>query len=285
MDAQLFKRFCHIAYDRAGIFLKDGKEALVSARVAKRLRALGMESISDYIDFLENDETGQEVVHFLDVISTNFTHFMREPDHFDLLREKAREWAEAGVGKLRLWSAASSSGEEPYSIAITLEEALAERGANYLILATDISTQVLARARNAVYKASTLKAFSKAQIQEHFLKRPDLEGDEPFFEVKPNLKEHLVFKRLNLSKPPFPMSGPMDVVFCRNVMIYFDQEVRQRLVSEAERLLKPGGLLMIGHTETLTGVQHNLKPIRPSVFVKRQPGESTKTPERRGGGR
>lgn len=273
MDAALFRQFCELAYARAGIKLVAGKEALVSARIGKRLRALGLRTPREYLEYLSEDEDGEEIVHFLDVISTNFTYFLREPDHFALLAERAQALAAGGKREVRVWCAASSSGEEPYSIAVILNEVREATGLDYLILATDISTRVLAVARRGEYEAERLGKLTRQQQLKCFerIKGPD--GAEKY-RVRDELRRRIVFQRLNLAEPPFPMKGPFDFVFCRNVMIYFDQQVRQRLVAEIERLLGPGALLLIGHAETLSGLGSGLAAVQPSVYRRPVPGES-----------
>ncbi|MBN1824776.1 MAG: protein-glutamate O-methyltransferase [Candidatus Eisenbacteria bacterium] len=267
MDQALFRKFCKLAHDKAGIHLKEGKESLVQARVAKRLRALGLDHPREYLEYMERDESGEELVLFLDVISTNFTNFFREPDHFDVLAEDVKRLVlEKGRRRIRLWSAASSSGEEPYTMAITVLEALEGAPADFRILATDISTRMLARAEEGVYAAGRLEGVPKAFRHKYFERIGRRGSEEESYRIRPAVRERVVFRRLNLADPPFPMQGPLDVVFCRNVMIYFDQPVRQRLVSEIERLLAPGGLLCIGHSETLSTVKNHLKYIRSSVF-------------------
>ncbi|MHB8079293.1 MAG: CheR family methyltransferase [Candidatus Krumholzibacteriia bacterium] len=265
MNQQLFRQFADIAYARAGIRLNDGKESLVSARIAKRIRALGLGSDREYLEFLQADESGEELVQFLDVISTNFTFFLREPDHFDLLAAHLRACVDEGRRELTIWSAASSTGEEPYSLAITALEALEGSGARVRILATDISTRVLATAGRGVYDAARLEKLSRAQRAKYFERLQTPDGEESYV-VRPEVRKLLVFQRLNLARPPFPMKGPFDAIFCRNVMIYFDAPVRQGLVREFERLLGPGDPLMIGHSESLTGLQTRLLTIQPSVY-------------------
>lgn len=270
LNASLFKRFCDLAYSRAGIRLAPGKESLVATRVAKRLRALNLDSPRSYLDYLENDTSGNEIVQFLDVISTNFTSFFREKEHFDLLGRTIAQDYEQGQRRFRYWSAASSSGEEPYSMAITLLETLAgyEKGCDIRILATDISTRMLERANAGVYAAKAVADLSPGLRQRYFEQTRDDDGESECFSVVSALRALIVYKRLNLAAPPFPMVGPLDAVFCRNVMIYFDQPVRQRLVLEIERLLRPGGFLMIGHTETLTGIECGLNFEKPSIYRK-----------------
>jgi chemotaxis protein methyltransferase CheR len=280
MEAALFDRFRDIAYNRAGIHLREGKESLVAARVAKRQRALGLHSDGAYLRFLEEDESGDELVQFLDAISTNFTSFYRESDHFDLFGAELRRWIEAGQRRIRIWCAASSSGEEPYTLAITALEALNDRPLDVRILATDISTRVLQHAQAGRYEAKRLEPVSRDRLRRYFVRS---KGEE-LYEVAPPLRALLTFKRLNLAKPPWPMRGPLDAIFCRNVMMYFDQTVRQRLVTEATRLLRPGGLFFVGHAETLSGLSTDLVARHPSVYAlpagpseKRRTSRSRKT--------
>jgi len=268
MDAAVFNEFQGIAYRQAGIVLNKGKESLVSARVAKRLRALELSGPSAYLEYLDRDESGEELVRFLDAISTNFTNFFRERDHFDLLSKAVREWFDAGQRRFRIWSAASSTGEEPYSIVLTIREALDPKAIDFRLLATDISTRVLQTARQGVYEESRLSSLTRRQRAMHLELVGRSRTGAPTYQVRSELRRSVSFSRLNLSQPPFPMSGPFDFVFCRNVMIYFDRTVRQGLVSEIERLLRPDGILVTGHSETLTGLTTGFRALRPSVYVK-----------------
>ncbi len=263
VDKKVFDKFRKLIYEYSGICLGPRKEALVSARVGKRMRALDIAEFDEYLQYLEADDTGTEIVSFLDVISTNVTSFFREPRHFDFLRDVFSEWLEQGQQRFRFWCAAASSGEEPYSIAITLLEALKGRNADVRILATDISTKVLDECRQGVYREDKLETVPKALRLKYFHK-----NGSGGYAVTQNLKDLILFKRLNLATPPFPMRGPLDVVFCRNVMIYFDNTVRLGLLNEAIRLLRPGGYLIVGHTESLAGMISNLKSVRPSVYTK-----------------
>ncbi len=263
MQAEVFRRFCEYALKEAGISLGPRKEALVAARVGKRMRALGLANEAAYLAYLEAEKTGQELIRFLDVISTNHTAFFREPDHFDLLRTLVTTWYSEGQRTLRIWSAASSTGEEPYSIAMTVRSAVTAPDLDFKLLATDLSTRVLAAAEAGIYSAERIEKVDRSLRQRFFV---HLAKGSDEYQVRPELRRDLVFRRLNLSQPPFPMRGPLDVVFCRNVLIYFDQPVRQRLISAIEGLLKPGGWLFIGHSETLAGIASNFRALRPSIF-------------------
>jgi chemotaxis protein methyltransferase CheR len=266
MDRAVFDRFRSIVYKTSGISLNDTKEALVSARVAKRMRALGLEDYETYLQRVEEDRDGREVIHLIDAISTNVTSFFREPAHFDLLSHLVSRWMDEGQKRFRFWSAASSTGEEPYTMAMTLLEATQGRSVDMRILATDISTAVLEKCRVGAYAADKLAGVPGPLRDRYFELRRD--GRAGQYVAKPCMRDLLAFQRLNLSQPPFPMRGPMDVVFCRNVMIYFDNGVRRRLLEEIYRLLKPGGYLMVGHAESLTGMMSEFKVFRPSVYVK-----------------
>ena len=272
MKPNVFRAFCDLAYEQAGIKLGEEKLALVSARVGKRLRALNLTSEVDYLEVLRTDDGG-ELIEFLDVISTNFTSFFREPAHFDRLAQDLGARMAQGQKSFRLWCAASSSGEEPYTIALVLDQLFAGQGVEWKVLATDISTKVLGMAKRGQYRAQQLKAVQRDALARSFVKmRGDATGDDVVYEAGPELKSHLTFARLNLARPPFPMRGPFDAVLCRNVMIYFDAPIRQALVSEMERLVRPGGLVVVGHAETLSGLETGLQVIAPSVY--RRPGAS-----------
>lgn len=268
MHESVFHRFRDLAQRLAGISLRDGSETLVSARVATRMRELELTNEADYLAVLEGDDA--ETIRFLDAISTGFTSFWREEDHFIELADRARRDVERGQRRFRFWSAACSSGQEPYSMAIALEPVFRGTGADWKILATDLSTRRLARATRGVYSEDEVGPLGAEARALHL----EAAGQHPvfgaLFEVRAELKAHLSFRRLNLSAPPFPMKGPLDAIFCRNVMFYFDPPVRRVLVQEAERLLKPGGALYIGHSETLSQLSSTLQPVRPSVFCKRE---------------
>ncbi|KMQ50533.1 Chemotaxis protein methyltransferase CheR [Chitinispirillum alkaliphilum] len=266
MDKSIYEQFRNLVYEKAGINLGDKKEALVAARVSKRLRELQLNDYKDYLDFLKKDSSETELVHLLDVISTNVTSFFRESVHFDFLTEKMSEWLGKGQRRFRFWSAACSSGEEPYTMAMVLSDIAAGCDVDVRILATDISTRILAKAQSGEYPLEKVNAVPSSLLNKYFSKM-DCEGKNSYT-VCPAIKEKILFKRLNLSVPPFPMKGPMDAVFCRNVMIYFDNTVRRKLLSEISRLLKPGGVLFVGHAESLAGQLCTLKNVKPSIYVK-----------------
>ncbi len=266
MDRRTFEAFRVLVYEKSGITLGPQKEALVSARVSKRMRALEVPDHRAYLRFVQEDRTGQEIVQLIDAISTNVTSFFREEDHFSFLAEKATEWLAQGQRRFRIWCAAASTGEEPYTIAMTLTEATNSHACDLRILATDISTRVLRHCLEADYDdervAKIPGALRRRYLEEHH------NGNGRRHRVRDELRQLMLFKRLNLAKPPFPMKGPLDMVFCRNVMIYFDNDIRTGLLREVYRMLKPGGYLIVGHAESLTGMLTNFKTVRPSIYIK-----------------
>lgn len=266
MDTVTFETFRRIVYDKSGITLGPSKEALVAARVGKRMRSLGMQDYRQYLQFVLDDRSGDETVQLLDAISTNVTSFYREPDHFTFLADTVGRWIAQGQRRLRIWCAASSTGEEPYTIGITLLETVREPGVDMKVLATDISTRVLRSCHVGVYEASKVKTVPTSLRERYFDAQNGPAGRQ--YAVKGRLRSLVTFSRLNLASPPYPMRGPFDVVFCRNVMIYFDSDIRRRLLGEAQRLLRPGGYLIVGHAESLTGMLMDFKVVRPSIYVR-----------------
>lgn len=265
LSRDLFLNLSHLVYEQAGIRLGEKKEALLSARVGKRMRVLGLKTYEEYWRRLKNDKTGDEIIALLDHISTNVTYFYREEQHFDLLAERVRRLQASGQKRFRFWSAGCSTGEEPYSIAMAIYDVL-KNTADVKILATDISTRVLKHANAGRYRASRIEKIPASCLSNYMMQNDT--GGEATWEVIPEIRRWVHFARLNLSTVPYPMNGPFDVIFCRNVMIYFDNDVRRRLLAEMYRLLSPGGLLMVGHAESLSGMLSRFKSIKPSVYVK-----------------
>jgi chemotaxis protein methyltransferase CheR len=266
MDQSVFEKFCRIVYEKSGIAINANKIALVTARVGKRMRELGLKDDREYLELVLDDAHGEEIVHLLDVISTNVTSFFRESAHFDFLADTLSGWYQQGQRRFRFWSAASSTGEEPYTLAMTILDTLGTNPSDVKILATDISTRALALCSEGVYTKQKVSGVPQALLNRYFTIRG--KGTENAFEVKPELRRIISFSRLNLSKAPFPMQGPFDAIFCRNVMIYFDNLVRKDLLAECYRLLKPEGYLFVGHAESLTGLLSGFKAVMPSVYIK-----------------
>jgi chemotaxis protein methyltransferase CheR len=252
----------------AGINLHLGKRELVRARLAKRLRTLGMERFDQYLEYVAGDD-GNEVAAMLDALSTNLTYFFREPRHFDVLKETVVPEMLASHRddrRLRIWCAGCSSGEEPYSIAIVLKEAIPDLARwDVGILATDLSTQMLRAAREGIYTRQRLGETSAKRILENF-ERPQGRGNDSYRITGP-AKDMVQFARLNFMDP-WPMRGPLDAIFCRNVMIYFDKETQHQLIDRFWNILAPRGVLFVGHSESLTGLGHRFQYVEPTVYRK-----------------
>jgi chemotaxis protein methyltransferase CheR len=266
IDAASFAAIRDLVYGRSGIVLGQGKEALVGSRIGKRMRKLGFSRFPEYLDWVRGGGGEEEMVQLLDAISTNVTSFFREPVHFDFLRARMEEWLRAGRRRFRIWCAASSTGEEPYTLAMTVRECHPDPECDIRILATDISTRVLAAAREGVYPDARMETVPPGLAPRHFEKIRGEDG--AYWSARPELRDLVRFARLNLATPPFPMQGPMDVIFCRNVMIYFDNAVRGRLLAEFHRLLRPGGYLLVGHSESLAGLTDGFRCLRPSIYAR-----------------
>jgi chemotaxis protein methyltransferase CheR len=258
-----FEQICGILYDVCGIKLGAGKEGLVKSRLQKRLRNLGFDDFETYVDFVQSENGAEELATMVDALTTNKTSFFREPAHFEFLQKKILPNIQ---GQLRIWSAGCSSGEEPYSIAIMLHEELS--GIDRMdvrVLATDISVRMLTKAREGVYSQDCLEGIPKATIHRFFTKVRTHSGFS--YRVNDQARALIRFAPLNLMES-WPMRGPFDVVFCRNVMIYFDKPTREQLVNRYWELLKPGGHLFVGHSESLTGSAHRFRYVQPAVYVK-----------------
>jgi chemotaxis protein methyltransferase CheR len=261
-----FEEFRTLVYESCGIALGDGKESLVSSRISKRMRALGLEDFRSYLDCLKDWTGGDEMVHMLDAISTNTTSFFREPEHFDFMREIVTEWMRKGQTRFRIWCAASSSGEEPYTIAMTLSECGLGANTDTRILATDISTRILASAKEGVYDQAKLAGLPAGFASKYFA--PLRGSSRPAAVAQDKLKAMISFNRMNLAFPPYPMKGPFDIILVRNVMIYFDSQLRRKLIADCHRLLRPGGYLLVGHAESLSGIANSFTCLKPSIYRK-----------------
>ncbi|MDL1986768.1 MAG: chemotaxis protein CheW [Deltaproteobacteria bacterium] len=264
LNEKHFKKVSQLVYRFSGINLKDGKESLVRARLMKRLRALRMGSFEEYLKYIESDRGGEELSCMIDAMTTNKTFFFREAEHFNYLREKILP--ELKGQRLRFWSAACSSGEEPFSLAILLMENVPQiKSRDVRILATDISTKMLNKARRAVYEEGTLRDVPRLFLQKYFIK---VLNQHPLaYQVKDNVSSMVQLTLLNLMDS-WPMKGPFNVIFCRNVMIYFDRPTQQKLINRFWELIEPGGYLFVGHSESLSAISHKFKYIRPATYRK-----------------
>ncbi len=268
-----FELFRGLIYKTSGISLALSKKELVKARLSKRLTKTGIGSFEQYYKFVtKHDKNGEELVHLLDSISTNKTDFFREAKHFDFLNTKLlpdliQKKEKVKNKTIRVWCAASSSGEEPYTLAITiLNHINPNDGWNIKILATDISTKILQRAIKGIYTIDSLKGISPAIVSAHF-KRVVIDRSN-CFQAKDHLKKIITFRRFNLMTPNFPFRNPFDFIFCRNVMIYFDTETQHKLILKFYNCLPKDGYLFIGHSETLARKTHGFKYTQPAVYQK-----------------
>ena len=261
-----FERFRTLIYDESGISLSEQKRTLLASRLSKRLRDLELATFSDYYAKVTEDPTREEFTRMLDLISTNKTDFFREPRHFAFLRERILPELE-GTKRIRIWSSACSSGEEPYTIAMTLFDTVRNPAEwDFKILASDLSTRVLAKAATGTYDEERVRDLPPEVIKRHFLRGRGTSAG--LLKVKPHLAAMIQFRRLNLMDDRFPIKSALDLIFCRNVMIYFDRPTQETLVNKFHQYLKPGGYLFIGHSESLQWVRQPFKSLAPTIYQK-----------------
>ncbi len=266
-----FKRIAEAVYKHCGIHLTDAKKPMVSGRLTKRLMATKSKSFKEYLDKVLSNINSDEFTTFIDSLSTNLTSFFRENDHFEFLKKTflPDHVASKSTGKksVRCWSAGCSTGEEPYTIAMTLLENLPGASSwDINILASDISTKVLGKATAGLYESDKLVAVSPQLKAKYFEPRKLVDGKDGFA-VKPAVRQLITFKQVNLMEQ-WAHSGPMDFIFCRNVMIYFDKPTQEKLVNRYYELLRPGGIFFTGHSESLMGIKHPFKYVQATVYRK-----------------
>ena len=266
-----FSRVSKVVYEHCGINLGAEKRALVQSRLAKLVRANNFTNYKDYLDYVLRNQSNLDFTHFIDRLSTNLTSFFREKRHFDYLREtlipSLSSKATLASPRIRCWSAGCSSGQEPYTLSITFSEVLsAKRRSDVKILATDISTRMVAAAKAGIYSSGQLEGMDLS-IKKKYFKSVSTGESVSQFSVCGDLRKMLVFKQLNLMAA-WPISTKLDFIFCRNVMIYFDSSTQERLVNRFYDVLAPGGVLFIGHSESLSGSKHNFKYVEPTIYQK-----------------
>jgi len=276
-DAQLssrdFDRFSKLVYDQCGIRLPQHKRSMLEARLRKRLREHNLVAFEDYAEMIfEGEIPVEELVKLIDVVTTNKTDFFREPAHFDFLIEQILPvLVQEGVGTdrspLRIWSAGCSTGKEPYSLAMTLSEYQeADPDFHFQILGTDISTDVLKKAQRGIYPEEKVAPVPMPMRKKYLLKSKD--PSQKKVRIVPEIRSKIRFSRLNFMAPSFNFDQPFDVIFCRNVMIYFDRETQKQLLTKLAACLLPGRFLFLGHSETLLGFDLPLMQMAPSVYRK-----------------
>jgi chemotaxis protein methyltransferase CheR len=268
-----YRRFAEYVHDSSGISLNDSKRALVARRLHGRMRELGIESLADYTDFVRSDVSGAETVKLLDLIATNETHFFRERPHWDFLaRDVLPRWVEeAAAGtrekRIRAWSAACSSGQEPYSLAMQLLEFMPPAdGWVHEIHATDISTHVLDKARRAEWPIDKAPEIPSEYLQRYMLR--GVGAHVGVMRAGREVRELVKFSRLNLHDQTYAVPGQFDLIFCRNVLIYFTPEGRAEVIERLTSRLSPGGLLFVGHAESLHAHRERLRPVLPTVYAR-----------------
>jgi len=257
--ARDFERVRALIYKQAGIALAPGKQEMVYSRLARRLRSIGMHSFEHYLDMLEQDRASAEWESFTNALTTNLTSFFREEHHFPILAEHVRNRRD-----VKVWCSAASTGEEPYSIAMTLCEAFGTLTPPAEILATDIDTNVLATAEAGVYPIERVERLSPERLRRFFQRGTGAQAG--LVRVRPELRKLITFRQINLLDDSYPIKSAFDVVFCRNVMIYFDKPTQGRILSRFAPLMKPDGLLFAGHSENFLYVSDAFKLRAKTVY-------------------
>jgi chemotaxis protein methyltransferase CheR len=264
-DSEACRYITALIYQRCGIRLHDGKDALIKARLGKRMRHFGFTCLAEYCDFLQSDDHEEELERMTDALTTNFTSFLREEIHFKFMVDEALPaLLSPGSTKIRVWSAASASGEEPYSIAFYLHDRYpAAEGWDWRITASDISTKVLEKGRQGIYAEERVQGLPREWLRQYFQKGVGQWAGS--YRVKSSLSERVAFRQINLIEA-YHHPQPFQIIFCRNVMIYFDRDTQERLVRQLCRFLSPQGYLLIGHSESLNGLDVPVRCVRPSIY-------------------
>jgi len=264
-----FEKISRLVYDLCGINLHDGKKELVKARLGKRLRDGKFKSFAEYCRYVTTSEGRDELITMIDSLSTNLTYFFREEKHFQRLNAILPLLLQPGkrslTPRLKVWCAGCSTGEEAYSLAITIKEILSAETGEIKILATDISTRVLKTAITGIYPEEKIRDIPKDILRRHF--QYGTGASAGLYRVKTELRQAIEFRRFNLMEQP-PADFQFDIIFCRNVMIYFDKVTQNMLVNRFFDCLTKGGYLFVGHSESLTGLKHPFGYIEPSIYRK-----------------
>lgn len=261
-----FEKVRDILYKKAGIHLTDSKKQLVYSRLVRRLRALKLENFSAYLSYLDANESEQE--EFINALTTNLTAFFREEHHFSILAEYAKKIKNQNR-TLRVWCAASSTGEEPYSIAIALAEAFGTYEPPVEIIASDIDSNVLRDASAGIYTAQRLESVSLARKKQFFQRGKGVNAGKA--RVIPELRQLIEFRQLNLLDANWSVKGPLDVIFCRNVMIYFDKPTQLKVLERMAKLLRPDGIYIAGHSESFSQATHLVKLVGKTTYMLAHP--------------
>ncbi len=257
-----FIRFQHLLLEHSGIVLKEGKQSLLTNRIQHRMKELGLRNYDDYLDLLESERCLKEKNLFINSLSTNLTSFYRENHHFDHFSNYLVK-TKISAHRLRIWSSACSTGQEAYNIAFILHQHFGPKLVDSPnVLATDVNEEVLATADLGIYDKKSL-----AEVPNVFIKKSTLNMTQ--MQISKSIRDYILFKKMDLSKYPFHFSNQsFHVIFCRNVMIYFNHQLKQNLLNEFYRMLHPGGILYLGHADTLGDLNHSFKMVQPSIYMK-----------------
>ncbi len=260
-----FDAFRKISQEYSGIVVPDSKFEMFYARLTKRLRTLRLQSFDSYLDYLQKNNE-MEFTHFINALTTNLTSFFRENHHFEYLKSQiVPALAQRGQKDIRVWSAGCSTGEETYSIALTLAESCEPKNMDWRIIATDIDTNVLKHAVRGIYNLDRMENIPLPMKKRWFLKGKGTNAG--FAKVSTKLRQHIEFRQLNLIKP-FALTPAFDVIFCRNVVIYFNRETKIQLLNRFDQHLKAGGHLIMGHSESLHGLMDHLLSKGQTIYLK-----------------
>ena len=269
LSSRDFRQLASFIYDYCGIKMPEAKRSMLEGRLRKRLRATGFSTFGAYCDYLfRQDGLKDEVIYLIDVVTTNKTDFFREPNHFDYLEKTVLpSLAKNGIRQPRAWSAACSTGAEPYTMAMIMAEAV-EKGviSDFNILATDLSTDVLQKAHSGIYNRDLLEPVPTAMQRKYVMQARDKYRSD--VRIAPKLRSKVGFARMNLMNPSYDIGAPVHMIFCRNVLIYFDKKTQTHVLTELCKCLAPGGYLMIGHSESVTGINLPVKQVANTVFLK-----------------
>ena len=264
-DAE-FEKLSNFIYKGYGIKMPPVKKIMLQSRLQKRLKALKIYSFKDYVNYVFSKEGEGEIIHMMDVVSTNKTDFFREPAHFDFLKQTVLPGCiQNNIRSLKVWSAGCSSGQEVYTLAIVISEFLEKNpGFDFHILGTDISTQVLKKAYNAVYPEQDVAMIPLETKRKYMLKSKD--PKKKLIRIIPALRKKTSYKRLNFMDENYPINEKYDIIFCRNVLIYFDRETQEKVINRLCRHLKPNGYFFLGHSESITNIEVPLQQVKPTIF-------------------
>lgn len=264
-----FRQLSEFIYNYCGIKMPETKRSMLEGRLRKRLRATGYPTFSEYCDYLfRHGGMETEAVFLIDVVTTNKTDFFREPNHFDFMTNVALPaLADKGYQRVRAWSSACSTGAEPYTMAMVMADAVERRViSDYHILATDLSTDVLKKAHSGIYSRELIDPVPQEMVRKYVMMPKDKTRSD--IRITPRLRSKVGFARLNLMNPSYNVGDPYQIIFCRNVLIYFDKKTQAHVLTQLCKCLMPGGYLLIGHSETVTGINLPIKQVANTVFMK-----------------